>query len=147
MNISQALQKLKNDLISWCTLNFKSKADATDVAAMQAQLDTLEPHPEHTARSINGPIVMNVDNKGHVTNLQPLQYVSNVSAARVGGYHVATIETNGPQGIKYVYLYSPTISAMCQNDSIILTQNKQYGTMPPSNPVNGQLFFLKVEEE
>lgn len=147
MNISQAIQKLKNDLISWCTLNFKAKADASDVAAMQAQLSTLEPHPEHTARSINGPIVMNVDNKGHVTNLQPLQYVSNISPSRIGGFSVATIETGGPQGTQYVHLYSPTITTMCQTDPIVLTENKQYGVMPPANPTDGQLFFLKVEEE
>lgn len=115
MTVTQAIQKLRDDLISWCTLNFKRKADAATVANMKTKLDTLSVHPTHTAfsNSTGLPVTVTVDNKGHVTSATTVAF--------------------------------PTLRTQCASQNIILS-SKQYGTSTPSSPVNGQLFFLKLDD-
>lgn len=152
MNISQAIQKLKTDLISWCTLNFKSKADASDVAAMQAKLDTLEVHPQdgYVYNLKSGvPTAVTVNSQGHVTNVAPVATISSVSSytSLYSGpklLSVVTTDTNGVESTKHIAL--PTFGEQFSDQKMLLS-SKHYGTMPPANPTNGQLFFLKVEEE
>lgn len=151
MNISQAIQKLKTDIISWCTLNFKSKADASDVASMQAKLKTLEPHPVdgYVYNLKSGvPTAVTVNAQGHVTNVSPFSTVNSVSQyGTANGPSILAVTTKNIDGTNSVsYIRVPTFNEQFANQNMILS-SKHYGTMPPSNPVNGQLFFLKVEEE
>jgi hypothetical protein len=115
MTVTQAIQKLRDDIISWCTLNFKRKADASTVANMKTKLDTLSVHPVHTAftNSTGLPVSVTVDNKGHVTSATTVAF--------------------------------PTIQNQCASQNIVLS-SKQYGTSFPASPVNGQLFFKKLDE-
>ncbi len=114
MTVTQAIQKLRDDIIAWCTLNFKKKADVSTVNTMKSKLDTLSPHPTHTSFNGQGsPVTITVDEKGHVTSASRLSY--------------------------------PSIRTQCATQDIVLS-SRQYGSVTPSNPVNGQLFFLKLED-
>lgn len=148
MNISQAIVKLKNDIITWCTYNFRNKADVADLRNLELQISGLEPHPSHTSRTMSSPVRMTVDSKGHVTALSASTHVRSITASNTSGVSIGTVSSCNSSGTtSTTTLYAPTISTMCQTQDIVLTKNKQYGDTPPSNPSNGQLFFLKVEEE
>lgn len=147
MTPQQAIIKVRDDIISWCTANFKKKADVVTTTEMQAKLDTLEVHPTHTSRSVDGAVNLAVDSQGHVTAASDGSYVRSIAPhTHTGGLTVGGfIEvTDGVTAVKY--LYAPTISEMCSQENIVLTEGKQYGDTTPSNPVNGQLFFLRVQE-
>lgn len=151
MNVSQAIQKLKNDIISWCTLNFKSKADASDVAAMQAKLNTLDVHPQdgYVYNLKSGvPTAVTVNTQGHVTNVAPVETLSSISSYSLfTGPEFLTITTTHTSGeVSTEDIYLPSFQEQFSNQTIVLS-SKHYGTMPPANPTNGQLFFLKVDEE
>lgn len=154
MTITQAIVKVRDDIISWCTLNFKKKADTTTVNEIDANLQA------HTESGVTqylaaGPAKLNVSPSGHlikITNSTYLHnYVSTVDASASTSIAVGYLEpttdalTIMPDTSRQ-YIRIPTISKMCETESIVLTKDVQYGDTTPSDPVNGQLFFLKVEE-
>jgi len=146
MTVTEAIVKLRNDIISWCTLNFKNKVDVSTTNAMQSKLDTLEVHPTHTARSLTSAINLTVNEKGHVTNASAGTFVNQITPKITSGHEIATGKKTALATSTNFSLYSPTITELCKTDTIILTKDLQYGDQTPSNPVNGQLFFLKVQE-
>lgn len=147
MTPQEAIIKVRDDIITWCTNNFKKKADVSTTNEMKAKLDTLEVHPTHTSRSVDGAVNLTVDSQGHVTAASDGSYVRSIAPdTHTGGLTVGGFVevTDGVTAVKY--LYAPTISEMCSQENIVLTEGKQYGDTTPSNPVKGQLFFLRVQE-
>lgn len=151
MTITQAIVKIRDDIISWCTLNFKKKADVSTTNEMQAKLDTLEPHPTYHGDATTSNFVtlgatqLELDYQGHVVGTSDGTYIVNVTPeSDVEGISIATVNSTDEQG--NVTIHAPTLSQMCAVEFIVLTKDKQYGKTTPANPVNGQLFFIEVEE-
>lgn len=126
MTPQQAIIKVRDDIISWCTANFKKKADTTKVTELEAEIGTLE------------------------TTVKETSFLCDVySSTGTDGVKIADIEgtrlKDNTGGL--IAIYAPTLQEHCSNrEKFILVEGVHYGDSTPGSPVNGQLFFLKVDE-
>lgn len=123
MTPQEAIIKVRDDIITWCTNNFKKKADTTQVNSLEAAITPLE------------------------TALDE-DFVKSVTQGGNSGLLLAKFECNNPiRGSGgYVSVQAPTLAEHCANSELfVLVENVHYGSTKPTSPVNGQLFFLKVD--